>query len=234
MKIFKKNRSAVFWMTLLLVLSFLAFVIYAGLTALSERLNSVGSKEVPVQEPISEKEEDENWLVYQSSEFKFEISYPRDWVALEFPEDPTNPRVNILKSSADSVRHPVTHHSEVSNVSIFPHGIPTEGVFGETRESSVNFSEVTENSLDFILNNGDVWATYSRFRNRPGSWTGAGFIWSKASVSNLESVCLKNGEELSIDFCDPIFGDVTVRKGSVDRGEREIQEKILESFRFLP
>lgn len=172
------------------------------------------------------------WVTYTNEEFGFSIDYPENWQVLEFPDDDIAPRIHIVKAG-ETKTPPFTHYSDVTQVSIFPEGVPTEGVFGETIESGVSFGEETEMASDYVLEDGTPWVTFATFVRPPSSWQPWGFVWASVEVEDAEASCFRNGAELPADACDPFVGDTIVRRGTVNREDRALQVRMLGSLRFL-
>jgi len=174
---------------------------------------------------------DAEWLTYTNDEYGFKIDYPSDWKVLDFSNNEIAPIFNIVKVS-ESKDGPFTHHDEVTQVSIFPNGYPTEGVIGETVTSTVEFSEETQFANDYVLENGTSWATFATFKNVPDPWQEAGFVWAEVEVGESSTVCTRNGEEVDENQCDPFSGDSIVRSGTVSQEDRDTELRILKSFEF--
>src|SRR3989344_4494329 len=89
-------------------------------------------------EPLGKRGEVDTdaWSTYRNDVYGFEITYPSDWQIAEFPDDPAAPTFNIFPESVTE-KPPFIHHDDVTQVSIFPQGVPTEGIFGENVPSDV-------------------------------------------------------------------------------------------------
>jgi hypothetical protein len=172
------------------------------------------------------------WVMYQNSEFGFELLHPEDWGVHVATNNVLGPIFNVYPKEVQDAP-PFTHHSDVPNVSVFPNGIPTEGVFGVSTTSTVSLSEDFRFAVDFLLENGDVWATAAGSEMPPSSWLPSGFVWARAPIKNLTTQCMRDGVEISESECDPLTGDKIVRRGEVDKGLRAIEEVILSSIRFI-
>jgi hypothetical protein len=182
-------------------------------------------EEVPVVDTSS-------WKTYRNDAYGFELTYPAEWRIAEFPDNPVAPMFNVyIPPIASSL--PLTHHHSEVNVSVFPQGIPTEGVFGVTVEGGPEIGETVVRELTYVLVDNTPWAVVASFANPPASWTGGGLIWARAAGATLSVRCLRNGVEVSEQQCDPMFGDEVVREGSVDPLVWETEQAILKSFRFL-
>ncbi len=179
------------------------------------------------------KSSDEEWLTYRSGKYNFEVRHPKNWRVHEITSPEFLVGVNIYKSDAD-VELPLTHHSNATQVSVFPEGIPTEGVFAESRDSTLGFSVDASLKTDFLLSDGTVWATYiAGLENRPATWQEFGFLWASVKIDNLSTECLKNGNKVPNEQCDPFTGDKIIWHGSASSDDRETTLEILKSFRFL-
>ncbi len=174
------------------------------------------------------------WAKYQSEQLGFSIKHPPHW-KIAVAEDEFTPAINIFDpATAMGAEPPFTHFSEVTHVSIYPRGIPTEGVFSNTRESAVRFGESVRAANDFLLENGSAWATAASFSGiLPAGWDEAGFLWAKVVIDDLDLTCRRGMETVPVDVCDPFSGDTLVRRGKVSAETRAIEEAMLASFHFL-
>lgn len=184
------------------------------------------------------------WLTYENEDFDFKIMHPADWVVYEAPDHFAGPAFNIYPKSYEAAVTsrdlPLIHHSPAPNVSIFPHGVPTEGVFGETAPSTVEFTESPMRAFDFLLENGDRWATFAGYPYGPRNygensktWMESGFIWARAEIENYNPVCLRDGKEMPVESCDFLGStDQLIHRGQVDKAMRAIEVEILKSFQF--
>ncbi|RJQ14361.1 hypothetical protein C4553_01450 [Candidatus Parcubacteria bacterium] len=173
------------------------------------------------------------WNTYVSEKFGFEIQYPPDWEVQEFDNSPYIYGVNFYKPSPNLI-FPLTHHSDVTHVSVFPQGIPTEGVFGKFKESARQYPIQAKNKIDFLLEDQSVWGMMSaNFTQKPASWDDFGFVWSGLKVENLRVKCFREGKEVDAAGCDPLMGDEVVRTGVVSEEDREIEEQMLSTLRLI-
>ncbi|MGM0482498.1 MAG: hypothetical protein ACQEP6_01380 [Patescibacteria group bacterium] len=187
----------------------------------------------PEEEKVVRIENRSEWRTYENDEFGFSIEYPPDWRVEEFPEHELVPKFHILPQDEKDVDvERMTHHTDVHSVSIFPQGYPTEGIFGESGSSNVNFGEEINEATDYYLLNGDVWGTMLKPESEKEKWNEHGFVWGVLPVKEHETVCFKDGEEISKDRCDPVSGHEIKHSGSVKEQDRLIQKEILRSFEF--
>lgn len=172
-----------------------------------------------------------NWKTFRSERFGVEFRYPPSWEAREFDEGYVSGD-NAFKPGEDP-KFPLTHHSDATQVSIFPNGVPTEGVFGESVTSSIQVGEHAGIKIDYVLANGTPWGTMlTQFKDRPAGWDEFGFVWVGLKIKNLVVQCLRDGKEIPEEQCEP-FGDTIVRHGSVSAEDRKIEEQILGTLRFI-
>lgn len=173
------------------------------------------------------------WRTYTNETFGFSIEYPSNWRFAEFPDDAIAPTFNFYPAGTDTSKLPFTHHSEsVTHVSVFPQGIPTEGFFGETAETEVDFQVSTNNARNFVLADGTPFATMAVVSNGAAGWTDWAFLFAHVVVDEMAVTCMRGGAEVTDDLCDPLAGDTLVRSGKIDAAHRAIEKRMLESFRF--
>src|SRR3989344_390723 len=175
----------------------------------------------------------QNWRTFKSAKFGFEIKYPLSWRVAAYENDLIAPKFNFYPAKT-SKQPPFDHFSEVANVSVFPDGIPTEGVFGETENDDFETGVALERTTRFILQSGETWAVFAvpKISLKPESWSEAGFIWVRADISGLTTVCSRDGEYISLVECDPFEGDRIERAGNVDDYQWELIKAIMKTFRF--
>ena len=151
-----------------------------------------------------------------------------------YENDLIAPKFNFYPAKT-SKKPPFDHFSETTNVSVFPDGIPTEGVFGETENDDFETGVALEHTTRFILQSGETWAVFAvpKLSLKPESWGEAGFLWAKANVSGLVTTCSRNGEAISMSICAPFGGDKIIRQGGVDDREWKLLEQILSTFKFV-
>jgi len=168
-------------------------------------------------------------LSYRSTEYGVSFTHPFDWLVSEASLFGT-PAINVYAPGQEE-QPPYIHHNNVTNVSIFPDGVPTEGLFAPTRPLALNLPFSATGTM-FVLNDGTPFAAYIRPLERPTSWGEAGFIWMRVGISDLESTCYDAaGTELAENACDPMTEDHEIRwSGTVDASE---WQKLLAILRTL-
>lgn len=174
---------------------------------------------------ITENPVENEWNTYVNEEYNFSIEFPTNWELSEHIVD-ANPVINIYKPKRKYDEPPYDHFDDIANVSIFPNGVPTEGVFGEKEE-------VGNGQINYLLDDGQVWAIMKNFDQVPDSWQDWGFVWAKTLIEDLKHTCEGAVGEKPIENCNPFEGDVIVRSGNVDSETLQTAEQILETFTFL-
>jgi len=207
-------------------------VLLVGMGKTSDRKPTIVSVAPPVPSkpaPIDISK----WQSHYNPTYGFEIKFPRDWQIYE-GELYSTPIVNIYKKG-EVKEPPFTHHSQVTQVSIFPRGVPTEGVVGEIRASNFSLDEETNIANDFILSDETPWASFLTFKNPSSKWQG-GFVWTELAVTGLGVRCVDPAlptRVIAPADCFDIPGGTIVRSGSVNSGDRAIEERIVSTFRFV-
>ncbi len=210
---------------IVIALAFIAFsFIYYGV--FDQRPNTNNTPDLSSPAP------DNTWKTYRNEDFDFEIKYPKDWSVAEISDNELGPIFNFYPEITSGTP-PFIHFSEINHVSVYPYGIPTEGIAGEYRASFVNLGEPLNQAIDFILEDNTPWATYINFVQRPGSWQESGFIFAGTEIINLRMVCMKGNQPIEFEKCDPFTGDLIIRSGEIDMNVRRTQEAMLSSFKFL-
>ncbi len=187
----------------------------------------------PTEEKNNLIENRGDWLLYESSDFSLSFEYPPDW-QIKTSSIPV-PGIHILPPEINVKEiNNITHHTEISNVSIFPQGYPIEGIFSESHHSPDDyFLERKDKTVDYYLKNEEIWGTMITLDSTPTGWSENGFIWSRTSISNHKVLCFDGEKEISKSECDPLMGDTVKHSGSVNLPERLIQEEILKSIEFV-
>ncbi len=175
------------------------------------------------------------WKTYTNETYRFSVQYPPDWAVFDGQGVDLTPKINIYKPGDASVSSPpYDHHStDIAQVSFFPMGVPTEGVFGASATSSIQGANI-KSATDFLLGNGNPWGTMILFKNPPASWREYGFAWLSVPLADVQTTCTRNGTEIPETGCDPLSGDTIIRNGSIDENLRNTEREIFSTFRFLP
>lgn len=180
-----------------------------------------------------------NWDTFVSEDYHFEISYPVDnWNFNIEPDYLISPRFNFfIVPSGVVVEEAFDHFANITNVSVYPEGIPTEGLMSQTEPLSEDWGDNIdyESSTLYTLEDGTPFAAYVRFNNAPSSWEDWGYAWIRLRADNLESVCFRDGVEVNSDQqCDPLGNEsITIaHRGDVDEDMWPVLVDVLKSLKF--
>lgn len=176
---------------------------------------------------------EESWVNYTNEKYGFSIDFPSTWKISEHLTD-ANPVINIYKPTFNAKNPPYDYFDEIANVSIFPNGVATEPLIGEI-DDELKFKLINEPKevKNYLLKNGEIWASGITFKNPPSTWKSWGLIWFRSEIKNLKQSCERSGIEIEIIECNPFGGDTFIRQGEINKKTRDISIKILESFKFL-
>ncbi|MEX1013800.1 MAG: hypothetical protein WDZ80_01400 [Candidatus Paceibacterota bacterium] len=180
-----------------------------------------------------------DWEEYISDKYDFSLNYPsEDWNWNISPDHIISPRFNFyIKPAGVSIEKSFDHFANITNVSIYPEGIPIEGLTGETKPLEEDWGDEIDykSSSLYTLEDGTPFAAYVKFNNMPESWEDWGYAWLRLEVPNLEAVCFRSGEEVKDpDTCDPL-GDESVSfvyRGDLNEDNWLVLEEILKSVKF--
>lgn len=177
--------------------------------------------------------ESDRWMTYSDETYHFTMVYPARWrvVSSEFVG---YPRISFYDpNETGGAQPPFDHHANAVHVSVYPKGVPSEGIFGETDSTKINMQEHVKSAINFIMDDSMPWASMITFSTFPASWNEGGFVFARALIHGESTSCLRGSETVSENTCDPMTGDVIVRKGTVDPDVRATEVRMLESFRFV-
>jgi hypothetical protein len=172
-----------------------------------------------------------NWKTYENKNYGFSIDFPSNWKVYEYYKNDF-PIINLYKQEF-RLTPPFDVFSEVNQISIFPKGLPTELVSGETQESDMIFNFEASRATDYLLSNGQVWATYIVPEKINKKWEDWGFIWISNKIDNKNNFCTRNNTVISFEECNPYNGDIFKTSGKIDQDIKKIQDEILQTFKIL-
>jgi len=159
------------------------------------------------------------------------LAYPAsDWSVDMDTSFAQSPKLNVyLKPPGVPVDMPLDHFANITHFSIYPRGIPTEGLFGETRPLDIPSPfPVSAESRLYVLEDGTPYAAYVKPSRTPREWNDSGFIWMRVRVPDLQTRCIRDGNTVSEAECDPLTRDDQIlRTGSVDPESWRVEKAIL-------
>lgn len=182
-------------------------------------------KEIATKMPVYEPSEYESWKTYKNEEYEFEIKYPSDW-QIYVSENSHEDIINIYKTG----NSPLTHNSNVTQVSIFPEGLSTHGPAGESREVVEDLTLAKEKTVNqYILSNSKKhFGYFIDFENTSQNWKG--FVWAGVEIKDRMIVCRDKTKDIDID-CEPLSDGINII-GNIDELEWNTVKEILSTFKF--
>jgi hypothetical protein len=175
--------------------------------------------------------EKRNWKVYENKNFGFSIEFPVGWKIHE-SVNTDYPSINIYRQEFRKTP-PFDPFSGVTQISIFPKGLPTELPVGQIKDSELEFKLDTIKKVDYKLTNDQIWATYVNLEKLNRNWSKDGFIWIETKIDNRENSCTRNNSPISFEECNPYGGDIFEISGKTNDGLRRAQNQILETFKII-
>lgn len=177
------------------------------------------------------------WSSYTNDTYHFTLQYPADdWNVEEDVSFEFSPKYNFYEKPAGvPVSLPLTHHANMTHASVYPLGIPTEGVFGTAVPLgfSVPYANMDESKM-YLLEDGTPFAAMIVPESRPASWNDSGFVWVRAFIEGYETECVRNGAVVGADTCDPLTrDDEIVHTGVVDIVAWERAVAVAQSLSFV-
>lgn len=169
------------------------------------------------------------WDTYTNEEYGVSFEYPANWVVFESLNDPLAPKINVYKPGSREQDLPFDHFANATHVSMYPEGIPTEGVMSEREEmTETPVSFESDQATRYLLENGKPFAFYINPSETPVNWNDAGFVWARAYMPDLNTDCRRDGVSVDMNTCDPLAaGDTIVYSGTPDMNEWEVVNRIL-------
>jgi len=204
-------------------------VVFFAVLVIIFGIKQVSNNDIEGEVRISEL--NPSWNTYVNEEYGFSIDFPSSWKVFEDSKS-VSPTINIYLPKRN-INPPFDHFAEINNVSIFPKGLQTEVVIGDSNKTEVDFNFDSDKSVDYVLDNGIPWATYINFANLDEPWKPWGFMWSRVVIDDLGYRCVSSGVEVGLDECNPFEGDRFIRSGVVDDEIREVQKEIIGTFKLI-
>lgn len=176
--------------------------------------------------------ENVEWLTYEDEKFNFKIQYPSNWqIFKQYDQSP--PVISFYPNQKDKEPPFAFYDDTMTIVSVYPQGSDTEALSGKNEIGQTKIINETNINEDYLLQSGDIWATFVNFQKPPDDWTEWGFIWSSVEIKDVSYGCERNNEKITIKECNPFTGDQITRSGELYSNAREIEIYMLESFEFV-
>lgn len=222
-------------------LAVILFLLFIAISGCKENSESTDGEE----QQISEKQPAEKkspLKEFESEDFQIRFDYPGNFEVKEDTLPAKTPVINVYKS-ADTAAAPFGIHEDpkMGYLAFLPRGFGVEGPAGKQKSIEefgnslpLDFEINQEDSKVYLLENGEAWGYFLRFHTPPETWEKHGAIFIRYPVNNFEAECFSaQGDQKSLDQCDPLGGDKVSYFGSVDENFREEINEVLESLYFF-
>lgn len=201
----------------------------------SENKTDVEKEEKPTNDQSSSTQN------YQNNKWKFSLKYPENFILLESELPGETPVINIYKEDV-RFNPPFAIHEESENayIAIMPEGFGVDAPSGKQisfknsqEELNLKSGLILRDSKVYLLESGEAWAYFLRFKNPPGNWKKYGGIFVHFPVQNFEARCLdSSGNQKLLENCDPMGEDEIRYSGNIDEEVKSQMMNILKSFQF--
>lgn len=188
----------------------------------------------PLPTATSTDEVRENWIRYHNEDYNFSIRHPESWKIRETVSRAGTPFINIVPQT-NTATEPIDHFVNTTHVSVYPEGIPTEGVIGQTAELTVAMQPAVAQGRTYLLESQQPFGYYITFETSPVTWEPYGYVWGRIEVNDYTVRCHvgENVVSASSPECQPLMGDSLIHSGTVSEQDAATVRTILESFRFM-
>ncbi|MDZ7726411.1 MAG: hypothetical protein U5L75_02420 [Candidatus Campbellbacteria bacterium] len=212
------NKKGLF---LILLVALVGVFVWVNYFASEDQGNGSGDEGVTITDPQT----------FESSDYGFSFDRPYDW-QFESSSEITPMFSAYVKPAGVPVTPPFDHFANVTHVSVYPEGIPTEGLIGETEP--IDFDpgfELTQESQMYVLEDGTPFAAYLVPENKPESWGESGYIWMRVRVEDLTTECFGGEELIPEEECDPMTEDhIIVREGEINESLWSLEKEMVRTF----
>lgn len=176
-----------------------------------------------------------SYETYTNDLYQFSLEKPQDWEVTV--TDEPYPVINIyppFESITDDL--PFSIHTNQTQVSIYPEGLPTEGILSQQDLVDITLQEPLwgQASRRLLLSSGDTFAYVLYFTGTPDSWSQSGFVYGRAQISEYSSNCYRNGVEVTDNSCSPLESNDEIHlSGGVSASEMTEIKKMLSTLYFI-
>lgn len=179
---------------------------------------------------------------YTSAKWGLAFEYPGNYKVYEGQLPGKANVVNVYQKEArQSPPFGIHEDASLAYISILPGGYGVDAPAGDQmtfldwpKSLPLSFMINNQESIVYLLENGEPWAYSLRFHSSPGSWNEYGLIFLQLKINNFRSICSgKDGEVMPMEACDPLTGNEIKHFGEPDPKSREELKTILSSVYFF-
>lgn len=196
-----------------------------------------------VQESGQERQDSIAEKQYSSEEWDFEVGYPPQYEVGEFRLPGEAPLINIY--DATNVKTPpyaIHEDASLAYLALLPKGFGVDAPSGDQMALGewkgrlpLSFEVSEEESVVYLLENGEAWAYSLRLKNPPANWNQYATVFVHLRVDNFNAECIDEttAETKPMANCDPLGGNDLIKYyGTVDPESEEDLISILGSVEF--
>ncbi|SDS04120.1 Gmad2 immunoglobulin-like domain-containing protein [Gramella sp. MAR_2010_147] len=178
---------------------------------------------------------------YNNEEWGFSLKFPKEFILLESELPGKSPVINLYLKN-NNFNPPFAIHEDPENayIAVLPQGFGVDAPNGghisfENTSETVNLSSdlKLDNSKAYVLESGESWAYFLRFKDPPENWKEYGGVFVHFPIQNFEAKCVdKAGNQKDLENCDPMGEDKIKYYGKVETDIKSRMINILEFFQF--
>ena len=204
-----------------------------------EKVQPVGNDSVQKREEQGTKRQLKE---FTSAKWGLFFTYPEQYEVFEGQLPGKAYVINVYEKEAQQ-SPPLGIHEDASlaYITILPGGYGVDAPAGDRmtflewpKNLPLSFEINKQESIIYLLENGEPWAYSLRFHSSPGSWNEYGLIFIHLKINNFRTECFgKDGKEKPLKACDPLTGDEIRHFGEPDEKSRKELREILSSIYFF-
>jgi len=222
----------------------LFFLLAACAPAPADDDSETGEGRDSLETPAGHEEPGFTWELSQNDDYHFQLEAPASWQTFRTEESDAFTILNYYHNPQNiDIELPIAIHVDaaVSHVSFYPEGYGTELPFSSQKtfsemkaEPPVGFPVDTDESIAFMLENGEVWGYLLRPASSVENWEDSGFLFAQIAIENFETKCFdeETGNPLPPEECDPMTGDSVAYHGNTDKYAKTAVFHILKTLEF--
>lgn len=223
----------------------LLFLFLAGCTpAPSNGETGTNDQQDSTETPAGHEESGFTWSLYQNEHYHFQMEAPASWQTFLTKKSDAFTILNYYHNPQNiDIDLPIAIHVDaaVSHVSFYPEGYGTELPFSRRKtfdkmnaEPPVGFPVDTDESLAFMLENGETWGYLLRPAASVENWEDSGFLFAQIAIQDFETRCFdeETRNPLPPEECDPMTGDSMAYRGNIDKQAKTAVFHILKTLEF--
>ena len=177
----------------------------------------------------------------KEARYGISIKLPTSWKLKTVKNNHEPASIIMYPESIDYASKSFGLHGDASfsYIIIYPEGLGTELPFSDSRtfkqaepDLQLPFEVSLNDSRIFLLENKNVWAYFIVPQTPPVSWK-HGFVFAQIGVDEFSQNCFgQDGLPKDSTACDPLSGDIVVRKGKIRTATAATVRRILNNIQL--